>query len=161
MQSVDEFDFRSVGGRFILPVASQRESSLETFTFTWDLKKIMTGRATERSNALAAAKAYAEVEKELRAPVAPPFSLPLQAMRTPETNKAYYHRLRSVSGVGHLEWTLPSGTTAFPGIELAADGVLYGTPAACSGTACTHEFKVKVTDERQKTAECTIRVVQQ
>jgi hypothetical protein len=161
IQSLDEFDFRQVGGRFILPLPSQRESSLETFSFTWDLKRIVAGRGTERASALSAAKAYAEVEAALKEPEAVPFSVPPQTVRAPSAGKLYYSRLRAVSGIGQLEWSVEGRPNAFPGVELTSDGVLFGIPDVChTAGGCNHEFTVTVRDDKQRTAQCTVNIVQ-
>ncbi|HVL66356.1 MAG TPA: hypothetical protein VM364_03745 [Vicinamibacterales bacterium] len=156
IKSLDEFDFRQVGGRFILPLPSQRESSLETYSFTWDLRRILNGRRTERANAIAAAKAHADVQKALNAPG---FSIPSQSLRTPVAGEPYYARMETLSPVGRAVWTSErSSGEVFDGVKLAPDGVLYGTPRCDHPDGCTRTFIARVTDEAKRTAECSVTI---
>jgi hypothetical protein len=116
-KTVDQFDFVQYGSRFLRPFFF--DESLEVYTLTWDLSRVLD-RQKERTATL---DAIAAVEKLAAAPpvIAPPTSTPIVA------GQAVYLKLKATAGVKPLAWSVQrsdcvgasvSDGMPFPGLGL-------------------------------------------
>jgi len=111
-KTVDQFDFVQYGSRFLRPFFL--DESLEVYTLTWDLSRVLD-RQKERTATL---DAIAAVEKLSAQPpvIAQPTSTPIVA------GQAVYLKLKATAGVKPLVWSV--ARSECPGASVS-DGIPF------------------------------------
>lgn len=157
VKSVDQFDFVQAGKRFIS--TSLQDSTLETYTLTWDLGRVVSAAEDRR----AALKTLAAIEK-MRDPS--PLSIHWSARRTipAAPGELLYLQFESKGGLAPHVWKVSArgcgsekSSQVFPETAFSKSGLLAGYPAAVPA-GC--RFTVSVRDSVGQRSHLTCEVTQ-